>query len=187
MPTIATPQPSRRRIMTAGAAAAGVISVGANGFGTNAFGADDGVTHDAEAIRQTPQFRARRARVYRALMSADQFDRVTQLSGVMQSSARPSMQAATTISPLEGGAFALFGGYITGRHIELVPDTRIVQAWRVGSWEPGVFSIARFQLVDHDGGTRIIFDHTGFPTGRGEHLASGWHQHYWEPLAKYLS
>jgi hypothetical protein len=29
--------------------------------------------------------------------------------------------------------------------------------------------------------------YTGFPKGEAEHLASGWQEHYWDPLAKYLS
>jgi activator of HSP90 ATPase len=86
-----------------------------------------------------------------------------------------------------GGAFSLFGGIILGRHVELVPNTRIVQAWRVSYWNPGAYSIARFELVEQGAGTKIVFDHTGFPKGDAEHLASGWKAHYWEPLAKFLA
>ena len=93
----------------------------------------------------------------------------------------------TEISRDVGGAFTLFGGYITGRHIELVPAERIVQAWRTGGWDPGVYSIAKFELVEQGSGTRIVFDHTGFPKGAAEVLASGWKAHYWEPLAKLLA
>jgi activator of HSP90 ATPase len=56
----------------------------------------------------------------------------------------------TEISREAGGTFALFGGYITGRHVELVPNERIVQAWRAGGWDPGVYSIAKFELGDQD-------------------------------------
>jgi activator of HSP90 ATPase len=97
------------------------------------------------------------------------------------------MQKPTEISQHVGGAFALFGGYITGRQIELVPDELIVQAWRVGSWDRGVYSIARFELIAQGASTKIIFDHTGFPKGQAERLASGWQEHYWDPLVKYLS
>jgi activator of HSP90 ATPase len=38
-------------------------------------------------------------------------------------------KAPTQISREVGGAFSLFGGIIVGRHIELVPNERIVQAW----------------------------------------------------------
>jgi hypothetical protein len=30
-------------------------------------------------------------------------------------------------------------------------------------------------------------DHTGFPKGEAEVLASGWKAHYWEPLEKLLA
>jgi hypothetical protein len=43
--------------------------------------------------------------------------------------------------------------------------------------------VARFELKDDGGGrTTIVFDHTGFPPGRGQHLAEGWHKNYWEPM-----
>ena len=83
--------------------------------------------------------------------------------------------------------FSLFGGYISGRQIELVPDERIVQAWRVAAWSPGVYSIAKFELADDRHGSQIVFDHTGFPKGQGEHLAAGWKANYWEPLEKFLA
>ena len=98
-----------------------------------------------------------------------------------------SEKSPTVISPEVGGAFSLFGGIILGRHVELVPDTRIVQAWRVAYWAPGIYSIARFELVEQGAGTKIVFDHTGFPKGDAEHLSSGWKAHYWEPLAKFLA
>ena len=104
----------------------------------------------------------------------------------MKSGMLPGANKPTEISREEGGAFAIFGGYITGRQIELVPAVRIVQAWRVGSWEPGVYSIVKFELTEQGGGTKIVFDHTGFPKGDGEHLASGWKAHYWEPLQEFL-
>jgi activator of HSP90 ATPase len=91
------------------------------------------------------------------------------------------------ISREPGGRFALYGGFITGRQIELVPNTRVVQAWRAGDWPAGVYSIARFELVEQGSGSKIVFDHTGFPKGEAESLASGWNAHYWEPLAKVLA
>ena len=36
-----------------------------------------------------------------------------------------------------GGAFSIFGDYIIGWQLELVPNQRIVQAWRETSWDPG--------------------------------------------------
>jgi predicted TIM-barrel fold metal-dependent hydrolase len=41
-------------------------------------------------------------------------------------------------------------------------------------------------LIEQQSGTRIVFDHTGFPKGQAQHLAEGWKANYWEPLEKYL-
>jgi uncharacterized protein YndB with AHSA1/START domain len=144
------------------------------------------VAHTMESIHQEIIFKAPRERVYTALTDAAEFQKVVLLSGAAQSGMIKTTQAAQ-ISREAGGAFSIFGGYVSGRQIELVPNTRIVQAWRPQEWEPGVYSIARFELVKEGAGTRLVFDHTGFPKGDGEHLSEGWHQNYWEPLAKVLS
>ena len=147
--------------------------------------AEDEISHAAESIHQEPVFKANRKRIYDALTDSKQFDKVIQLSGVL-----PAMHLGdkpAEISREVGGAFTLFGGYITGRQVELVPDERIVQAWRTGGWAPGIYSIAKFELVEQGSRTKIIFDHTGFPQGEAEVLASGWKAHYWEPLEKLLS
>jgi uncharacterized protein YndB with AHSA1/START domain len=149
---------------------------------TEAFTAGDEVSHSAEAIHQEVIFKAVPKRVYEALTDPKQFAKVVQLSAAGMSLGN----APVEISGEAGGVFSLFGGYITGRHIELVPNQRLVQAWRVGSWGPGIFSIAKFELAAQDAGTKLVFDHTGFPQGQGQHLAEGWKANYWEPLQKYL-
>ncbi len=146
--------------------------------------ADDGISHDADSIHQEPLFKASRSRVYEALLDAKQFNKVIELSGVMQAMHLGNKPAEINREP--GGAFALFGDYITGRQVELIPNQRIVQAWRAGSWPAGAYSIARFELVEQGAGTKIVFDHTGFPKGEAESLASGWKAHYWEPMQKLL-
>ncbi len=175
-------EPTRRQ------AIAGVLSA-FGGFAldsTTAWaGTDDGISHTSDAIHQEPVFTASRKRVYDALTEANQFDKVIQLSGVMQAMHLPDKPAE--ISREAGGMFKLFGGYITGRQVEFVPNERIVQAWRTGGWNPGVYSIAKFELVEQGSETKIIFDHTGFPQGEAEVLASGWKAHYWEPLGKLLA
>jgi len=147
--------------------------------------AEEEISHTAESIHQEPVFKASRKRVYEALTDAKQFDKVVQLSTAMKSGMAPGAKP-TGIGREAGGAFALFGGYVTGRHLELVPNERIVQAWRAGGWDPGDYSIAKFQLVEQGDGTKIMFDHTGFPKGKAEHLAEGWKMNYWEPLEKFL-
>jgi activator of HSP90 ATPase len=68
-----------------------------------------------------------------------------------------------------------------------VPGERVVQAWRAGNWEPGVYSLARFELAADGAGTRLVFDHTGFPGGDAAHLEAGWEANYWKPLRESLA
>jgi activator of HSP90 ATPase len=171
-----------RRQLIIGAALAGGLAAPA----ICEAGTDDGVSHTAESIHQEPVFKANRRRVYEALTDATQFRKVVQLSTAMQS-AMSLGSNSTQISQQVGGAFTLFGGHIVGRHLELIPNERIVQAWRVVDWNPGVYSIVKFELTQQGSGTKIVFDHTGFPEGKGQHLAAGWTANYWEPLQKYLA
>jgi len=163
------------------------------GFGGSALGfrhwsylkptnAGDELTHTAGAIHQEVLFNASRKRVYEALTDPKQFDRVVALS----ENGKSLTNRATQISREVGGAFSLFGGYIVGRHIEMIANERLVQAWRETSWPAGIYSIVRFELVEQGAGTKLVFDHTGFP-GMGEHLFTGWKADYWEPLSKYLA
>ena len=148
-------------------------------------GTEEEISRTAESVHQETNFKASRKPVYEALTDAKQFDQIIQLSGVIQSMRLGDKPAE--ISREVGGAFTLFGGYITGRHVELMPNKRIVQTWRAGKWAPGVYSIAKFELVEQGSGTKVVFDHTGFPKGEAEVLASGWKAHYWEPLEKLLA
>ena len=133
----------------------------------------DGISRAEEAIHQEVVLNASRRRVYAALTEAEQFRKV-------------SNGLETEISKEPGGTFSLFGKAISGRHVEMIPGERLVQAWRSSGWKAGDFSIVRFELREQGSGTKIVFDHTGFPKGQAEHLAGGWTQHYWEPLAQYF-
>jgi activator of HSP90 ATPase len=148
---------------------------------------DLGITHAAEAIHQQVLFQASRQRVYQTLTDTIAFDRVVRLSAAAASGMAAATAKPTRIARSVGGTFSLFGGYITGLQLELVRDERIVQAWRSGSWKPGEYSIASFVLADEGSATRLIFDHRGFPDGAAQHLAAGWQDNYWQPLAKVLA
>lgn len=132
------------------------------------------ISRTAEAIHQDVVMAASRERVYEALLDQAQFSKMT--GG-----------QATIIDRAPGGALSLFGARIKGRNVELVSNTRIVQAWRSEGWDPGVYSIVRFELVARGTGTAIAFDHTGFPNGQAEHLAAGWKTNYWDPMTTFLA
>lgn len=112
-------------------------------------------------------------RIYDALLDSKQFAAFTGM--------------AAEINREAGGAFSMFGGLIVGRNIELVPNQRIVQAWRPKNWDPGIYSLVKFELKRQDQHTTVVLDHTGFPEGSFRHLDSGWYERYWEPLKKFLA
>jgi activator of HSP90 ATPase len=129
-------------------------------------------TASLTSLRQEADFGVPPHRVYEALLDEKQF---TAFSG-----------APAKINRSEGGVLSLFGGQITARNLELVPDKRIVQAWRDPAWGPGIHSIVKFELTPQGSGTHMVLDHTGFPAGQFTDLDSGWHEHYLEPMKKYL-
>ena len=175
--------PTRRQVIAGVAMTFGGLALGLSRVRA---ASGDEISRTAESIHQEAAFKASRNRVYEALTDARQFNEVTKIAAAKDP--RISLEKSpTVISPEVGGAFSLFGGIIVGRHLEMVPNTRIVQAWRVSHWAPGAYSIVKFELVEEGTGTRIIFDHTAFPKGDAETLASGWKAHYWEPLAKFLA
>lgn len=174
--------PTRRQMLVGGTTALTGVSIRSLSALART---EEGVSRTAESIHQEPVFGANPKRVYEALTDEKQFEKVTQHSAAMQS-AMALGNERTQIGRDAGGPFTLFGGHIVGRHIELVPNERIVQAWRVVDWDPGIYSIVKFELTEQGSGTKIIFDHAGFPRGKGQHLADGWKANYWEPLEKYL-
>jgi len=150
-----------------------------------ATGAPDGLTRESESIHQEVALRAPPRVVYDALTTSEAFDAVTRLSDGLALVTAPGAKP-TAISRSIGGSFTLFGGYITGLNLEMLPGERLVQAWRTQSWAPAAFSVVSFALAATPSGTIVSFDHRGFPDGQGSHLAPGWHEHYWTPMAKYL-
>ena len=148
--------------------------------------AGEEISHTAESIHQEVVFKASRKRVYEALTDSKQFERIVQLSDARKTNIPPGAPPAQ-ISLEAGGAFSTFGGLIVGRQIELVPNTRIVQAWRPAYWDPGVYSLVKFNLADSGTGTKLVLDHKGFPEGDGKSLLDGWNKNYWEPLTKFLA
>ncbi len=126
------------------------------------------------SIHQEMVFNAKPQRVYEILMDSALHAEMT--GG-----------GAADISRDVGGEFSCHGGGIVGRNVELVESQRIVQAWRVANWDPGVYTLVRFELRGEGGKTRVVLDHTGVPEEAKPHLEAGWHARYWEPLTAYLA
>jgi len=85
------------------------------------------VVKHGESIHREANFKASPQRLYAALTDPKQFQKVVLLSDAVKKGMVKAPQPAQ-ISALAGREFSLFGGYISGRQVELVPDVRIVQA-----------------------------------------------------------
>ncbi len=131
-------------------------------------------------IHQEINFNASPQQLYRILLSSKEFSDCT------KKSFENFTAMSAKIDPKVGGTFSVFDGHIIGRILELVPNRRIVEAWRVVDWPAGDYSIAKFEFTPQGSGTKLIFDHTGFPEDLKEHLSIGWQQHYWNAINKYL-
>jgi len=86
-----------------------------------------------------------------------------------------------------GGRFTAWEGYISGTTLELVPYSRIVQAWRTTEFPPGSpDSRLEVRLEPAEGGTQITLIHTGIPDGQGESYRQGWLDWYFAPMKRYF-
>ena len=172
--------PTRRKLLASAALAIGGVAAGPTVWGRvvesqekNQESQSTGLEGLLTYLHQEIDVKASRQRIFEALLDSQQF---AAFSG-----------APAQISREPGGTFSLFGGLIVGRNLELVPPELIVQAWRPADWEPGVYTLVKFDLKQLGPQTRILLDHTGFPEHHFRHFNSGWYLHYWEPLKKFLS
>ena len=159
--------PTRRQVI-AGAAVA-CVGLAAGAAEPESKGVEGLLTY----LHQEIEIKATSQRIYEALLDSKQFAAFTGMPAEIDSKV--------------GGAVTMFGGLILGRNVELVPNQRIVQAWRPASWEAGVYSIVKFELKGQASTTTVVLDHTGFPEGNFRHLDSGWYARYWEPLKRFLA
>jgi len=175
-PIAAAKTSTRRQVISGAALTLGTLAASPTLWAKPQQGAKEAPSAGAEKTRtslhQEIDFKVGPQRIYEALLDAKQF---SAFSG-----------APAEIDRVAGGAFSMFGGIIVGRNIELVPNQRIVQAWRPKYWAAGVYSLVKFELKEQGAQTKVVLDHTGFPEGLFASLDSGWYERYWEPMKKFL-
>ena len=123
-------------------------------------------------IRQSVTIKANPHEVYEALMDSRKHTKFT--------------GAKARMSRRVGGNFSAYGRYIQGINLDLVPDKRIVQAWRGSDWPKGHYSVATFSLKRIRGGTRLAFTQIGVPDREFKGISHGWRDHYWKPTKEML-
>ncbi len=165
---------SRRQVILGMATALGSLAAGSRAWGQQPAAKDSSCSTGPArtTLHYQVEYKVSPMRIYEALLDSKKFTAVTGLPAEIDASA--------------GGACSMFGGMILGRNIELVPNQRIVQAWRPGHWSPGVFSVVKFELMPRGSEATLTLDHTGFPEGNADGLDQGWHAHYFDGLRKYF-
>jgi uncharacterized protein YndB with AHSA1/START domain len=87
-----------------------------------------------------------------------------------------------------GAQVVAWGGYITGRNLELVPGERIVQSWRTSEFteqhEDSIITVTLEEVAD---GTLLTLTHSRVPDGQTSYEQGGWQQHYFEPMQEYFT
>jgi activator of HSP90 ATPase len=95
---------------------------------------------------------------------------------------------AESVSPVPGGAFTVWNGYITGKNLELEPGKRIVQSWRTAKFaDADPDSNLEVTLVKEAAGTRITIKHTNVPDGHTSYRDGGWQENYFDPMKGYFA
>jgi len=79
-------------------------------------------------------------------------------------------QRPAEISVDPEGPLPFFGGYVTDARSNC-PGELIVQAWRNGSWKPGIYSIADFELAEDRRHKTHFLITAASRTDSAEHLA----------------
>lgn len=125
-----------------------------------------------KTIEYTVRFKTNPAKVYEALTDADKH---TAFSG-----------APTTIENKEGGSFSCYGGALQGTTTQLVKNEKIVQKWRAGNWEEGVFSDVTYELEKKGEETELKFVQTGVPDDAYDQINEGWENMYWAKMKTFF-
>ncbi|KAG2197229.1 hypothetical protein INT47_003604 [Mucor saturninus] len=81
-----------------------------------------------------------------------------------------------------GSQFEFFGGNVSGQILELVPDKKIVQTWRLRSWPAGHFSKVTFELEQGTDCVLLKMHQTGIPVGEEELTKTNWSGYYWRAI-----
>jgi len=84
----------------------------------------------------------------------------------------------------KGGDFQYLGGNITGKFLEVVPFTKIVQEWRLKSWPAGLHSMVEITIQQTKEDTKITIVQRGVPVKEVENTRIGWHRYYFDAMKR---
>lgn len=86
------------------------------------------------------------------------------------------------LDPKVGNRFELFNGNVTGEFVEIVPDQKIVQTWRLKSWPANHYSKVTMEFNQGSESVQLKITQTGVPVGEEELTRNNWSGYYWRSI-----
>jgi activator of HSP90 ATPase len=123
-----------------------------------------------KTIQQSYSIAASPSRVFQAL--TDQAD-IAAWSG-----------SPATMDAQVGRQFSLWSGGAVGRNLEVEPDRKLVQSWRLDTWKAD--STVTFTLRPRGKKTIVELVHAGVPDEEEAEIAQGWQDYYLGAMKSYL-
>ncbi|KAJ3209776.1 hypothetical protein HDU82_000138 [Entophlyctis luteolus] len=86
------------------------------------------------------------------------------------------------IKPEAGAEVSLFGGNVTGKILEIVPNKKIVQTWRLKSWPSSHYSTVTLTLEEQRESVTLRLSQTDVPIGEKELTTTNWTGYYFNGI-----
>ncbi|KAI9329928.1 activator of Hsp90 ATPase [Zopfochytrium polystomum] len=86
------------------------------------------------------------------------------------------------IGPQVGAEVALFGGNVTGKIVDLVPNKKIVQTWRLKTWPGDHHSNVTIDLEEQRESVKLILTQREVPIGELDITRKNWEAYYWNGI-----
>lgn len=127
----------------------------------------------ASTVLASAQFSCNSKDIYRALLDPD---RIVAWSR--------SLPIIAPFPPQIGGSFILYGGAISGKLIEVIENSRILQLWRHEGWIAGYYAQVEFLVREVDVGVKVVVNCTGVKLGDEALVREMLEQKYFAPIKR---
>uniref|UniRef100_A0A069DS64 Putative activator of 90 kDa heat shock protein atpase log 1-like isoform 2 n=1 Tax=Panstrongylus megistus TaxID=65343 RepID=A0A069DS64_9HEMI len=130
----------------------------------------DSKTIDVTSLKVSQNFQCKGEDFYRAMTTPEMVSAFT--------------NGPCKLEPKKGGHFELFGGNILGEFVELVPDKKIVQRWRLKGWPAEHYSTVTMDIDQQEDHTVVRISQTGIPKSDVDGTRENWGRYYWDAIKR---
>uniref|UniRef100_A0A182MLW4 Activator of Hsp90 ATPase AHSA1-like N-terminal domain-containing protein n=1 Tax=Anopheles culicifacies TaxID=139723 RepID=A0A182MLW4_9DIPT len=127
-----------------------------------------GVKLDLKTLKMTEKFQCRSNELFDALTREDMVTAFT--------------RGHVKHELFKGGDFVYFGGNVSGKFEEIVPNKKIVQTWRYKEWPSGHYSSVTMELEEEEDHTILKVIQSMIPAAEFDRTAQNWKRYYWDSI-----